>query len=140
MNDNLGEISRELVAQLPYSERGPQRNGIFALWLLMNTCSTAIGNDRVQDKNHRKRIAALRKRLSSLSLPPLLRKAITAALNGLAPDSPGAVTAVLSQLVAPVRDSLGGTFGKLIERAAKIGAMVDSQTIPTKPVSPPLKR
>ena len=124
MNDALQDVSRELINQLEYSERGPQRNGIFALWLLVNTCAGIIGDHPVQEKNHRKRVAALRKRLSSLSLPPQFRKAIAAALHDLNHDSPRA-SLVLGQLATPVRDSLGGVCAGLTEQAAKIGAIVD---------------
>lgn len=132
MNDGLRGVSDELVSQLLYADRGPQRNGIFALWLVVNTCASILGDHHVQEKNHRKRIAALRKRMGSLSLPPLLRKAITSALHDLNHDSAAAATMALNQLAAPVRDSLGGVCGRLTEKAAKVGyAMVGSEA-PTK--------
>jgi len=122
MNEAWEEVSRGLIDQLSYVERGPQRNGVFARWLVVNTCAGIHGDQAVQEKNHSKRVVALRKRLSSLSLPPVLRKAITLALHDLNPKPRGAANLVLGSLVSPVRESLGGLCARLTEKAARVGS------------------
>lgn len=127
MSKELEEVSAGLIAQLSYSERGPQRNGVFALWLVVNTCTGILGNHSVQGKNQRKRVVALRKRLSSLSLPVPLRKAISVALHDLSPDSQGSASTALEQLVVSARETVNADCGKLIEAAAQRAATFNGQ-------------
>ncbi len=138
--NSMGETSGELVTRLSYAERGPQRNGIFALWLIVNACSGITGPNHLQDKNHKKRISALRKRLSSLSLPPQLRKVILPTLAELSDNGPDAAASVLAQLVEPVKESMGDECAKLIETASKRAHSTGDDEAKTETAGPTRKR
>jgi hypothetical protein len=100
------EAGTALVQQLAQSSRGPRRDGVFALWLVVRVAEgtiTGIGTDR----SRRRRVQALEKRLSSLTVAPAFRRSLAAALPGLRDGRPEAATAALSQLVGPVTDTLG---------------------------------
>ena len=68
-----------------------------------------------------RRIAALERRLASLTLPAPLRRALNAALPQLASaaGTPTEVPQILSQLVAPAREAAGPEAGEAVNRAAQ---------------------
>jgi hypothetical protein len=71
------------------------------------------------ERAHRRRVSALEQRLSSLALPPPLRRALAAAVAELlAPDAAGPARA-LSQLVAPTRETAGAEAADALAAAAK---------------------
>jgi hypothetical protein len=67
----------------------------------------------------KRRVAALEQRLSSLSLPTPLRRALSAALAQLKDPDREPATLVLLQLVAPAREALGAEAGEAMARAAR---------------------
>ena len=67
----------------------------------------------------RRRVAALERRLSSLTVPAPLRRALAAALSGLKEPRREQAALVLHQLVAPAREVLGGEAGEALSKAAK---------------------
>ncbi len=99
--------ARTLVMLLPQTGRGPRRDGIFALWLTLRVAQDLFGDRPPSERAHRRRVAALEHRLSSLTLPPPLRRALTAAIAELRGGDPAVAAQVLSQLVAPARESVG---------------------------------
>ena len=96
-----------LVELLAGAERGPRREGLFALWLTVRVAEGALSEPPLPEKAQRKRTLALRKRLSFLTLPGPLRRAITAAYPKLEQADAETVRLALQDLVAPVRDVLG---------------------------------
>lgn len=98
--------------------RGPKRNGLFALWLFVRLCAGRNGGHGLSDRAHRRRVELLERRLSSLSLPAPLRRALTAAIRDLK-ERQDAVPVALQQLVAPVRETLGGEPGDAVATAAR---------------------
>ena len=107
-----------LLGLLRDSDRGPRREGLFAVWLVVRLAEDLAEGD-LPERGARRRVAALERRLSSLTLPPPVRRGLLAALGelkGTAPD--GAPLAILS-LVAPVRDAIGPDAADTLARAAR---------------------
>jgi hypothetical protein len=96
-----------LIALLAAAARGPKRDGLFALWLVVRAAEALLPPHPVSAKNHRRRLQALETRLASLALPAPLKRAVVAARDHLEPGTADAAAVVLSQLVAPARDVLG---------------------------------
>ena len=101
------------------SRRGPRRNGLYALWLVVRTAEGLLPPAPVSRKNHKRRLQALEVRLGSLALPAPLKRALVAARTHLEPGTPEAAAAVLSQLVAPAREVLGTDAADAIMGAAE---------------------
>lgn len=62
---------------------------------------------------------ALEQRLSSLTMPPPLRRALATAVSQLHDGGPEVAAQVLSQLVAPAREAGGAEAGDAIALAAR---------------------
>jgi hypothetical protein len=105
-----------LIAEAP---RGPKRDGLFALWLVVRAAEAVLPPAPVSAKNHRRRLQALETRLGSLALPAPLKRALAAARHHLDAATPGAAAVVLSQLVAPARDVLGSEAADAVGVAAR---------------------
>ena len=106
----------ELVAA---TVRGPKREGLFALWLVVRSAEALLPPRPVSGKNHRRRLVALEARLGSLALPAPLKRALAAARQHLEPATPAAAASVLSQLIAPAREVLGPEAGEAVTVAAR---------------------
>ena len=119
MNDHLAPAVDCLVRGLQETARGPRRNGLFALWLFVRMCDGMLPPKALSERSHRRRLAALKRRLSSLSLQAPLKRALTASLKDLDDATPEAATLVLRQLVAPVREVMGSEIGNAISWAAQ---------------------
>jgi hypothetical protein len=110
----------DLLELLPALSRGPRREGVFALWLIVRVALDLLLDPPLAERAVRRRIAALELRLSSLTLPAPLRRALNAALPQLATaaGTPAEVPQILSQLVAPAREAAGPEAGEAVNRAA----------------------
>lgn len=108
-----------LLSLLPQTARGPKRGGIFALWLTLRVTQDLLLDPPPVERTHRRRVQALEQRLSSLTMPPPLRRALAAAVNQLREGRPETAAQVLSQLVAPARDTGGSEAGEALALAAK---------------------
>jgi hypothetical protein len=104
---------------LPRASRGPRRDGVFALWLTVRVAQDLFADPAPPDRAHRKRVAALGHRVSSLTLPPPLKRALTAALGELELGNQLAAAQALSQLVAPAREGAGPDAGDALALAAR---------------------
>jgi hypothetical protein len=107
-----------LVALLPQTGRGPRREGIFALWLTVRIAQDLL-RESPAERAHKRRLQALEQRLSSLTLPPPLRRALAAAISHLRDARPETAAQVLSQLVAPAREAGGAEAGDAVAQAAR---------------------
>jgi len=112
-----------LLQLLPQTGRGPRREGIFALWLTLRVAQDLV-RDPPTERAHRRRLQALEHRLSSLTLPPPLRRALAAAISQLRDARPETAVQVLSQLVAPARESGGADAGDAVAHAARAARAV----------------
>ncbi len=108
-----------LVTLIAGAARGPQREGLFALWLMVRAAEGLLPPAPVSAKNHRRRLQALETRLGGLALPAPLRRALVAARQHLETATPGAAALVLSQLTAPARDVLGAEAAEAVTVAAR---------------------
>jgi len=107
-----------LVTLIAESARGPRREGLFALWLVVRAAEL-LPPAPVSAKNHRRRLQALETRLGSLALPAPLKRALAAARQHLETATPNAAALVLSQLTAPARDVLGAEAADAVTVAAR---------------------
>lgn len=105
----------ELLAQ---AVRGPRREGLFALWLVCRVAEGLLLEPPVGDRPHRRRVSALEQRLSSLTLPTPLRRAIAAAVAELREPRAGSAVTALAQLVAPAREAAGPEAAQAVAEAA----------------------
>ncbi len=119
MGDSLDGATERLLEALAHSERGPKRNAVFALWLVVRLCEGMLVPRGVSERSQRRRQENLERRLSSLSLPPPTRRALAGSLRSLRADGPAAVPTALQQLVAPVRESVGGGAADAVLLAAR---------------------
>lgn len=108
-----------LVDLLPRTARGPRREGIFAVWLTVRVAQDLLLDPPPPERAHRRRLQALERRLSSLTVPAPLRRALAAALIQLRESSAETASQVLSQLVAPAREAAGTEVGDAVARAAR---------------------
>jgi hypothetical protein len=108
-----------LVTLIAESARGPQREGLFALWLMVRAAEALLPPAPVSAKNHRRRLQALETRLGGLALPAPLKRALVAARQHLETATPDAAASVLSQLTAPARDVLGPDAADAVAVAAR---------------------
>lgn len=109
----------ELLELLARTARGPRRDGVFALWLVVRVAEGLASATPVTERSERRRVTNLERRLASLTLPPPLRRALVASLALLKEPDPGAPGLALGQLVAPVRESIGPDAGATLERCAR---------------------
>jgi hypothetical protein len=107
-----------LLQLLPQTGRGPRREGIFALWLTVRVAQDLV-REPPAERAHRRRLQALEHRLSSLTLPPPLRRALGTAISQLRDARSDTAVQVLSQLVAPARESGGTEAGDAVAHAAR---------------------
>ena len=108
-----------LLELLARTARGPRREGVFALWLTVRVTQDLLLDAPPPERVYRRRLAALEKRLSSLTVPPPLRRALAAAILQLRDARPATAPSVLSQLAAPARESAGPEAGEALVQAAK---------------------
>ncbi|HEY5939816.1 MAG TPA: hypothetical protein VIT87_03265 [Gemmatimonadales bacterium] len=108
-----------LLALLPQVGRGPKRGGIFALWLTVRVAQDLLLDPPPAERAQRRRVQALERRLSSLTMPPPLRRALGAAVSQLRELRPETAAQVLSQLVAPARETGGAEAGEAVALAAR---------------------
>lgn len=115
----MSAAESRLVTLIAESARGPQREGLFALWLVVRAAESLLPPAPVSAKNHRRRLQALETRLGSLAIPGPLRRALTAARQHLETATADAAAVVLSQLTAPARDVLGAEAADAVTVAAR---------------------
>ncbi len=117
----MTEVEQRLLGAIAAEARGPKRNGIFALWLFARVAETALTPAAVSPRHHRKRVELLQRRLSSVSVPPPLRRALTGAIRLLAEGTPHAAALALHHLVAPARETVGPGAADALVLAAQRG-------------------
>lgn len=113
-------VSTALISLLPRTGRGPKRGGIFALWLTIRVAEDLLLEPPPPERAQRRRVQALERRLSSLTMPMPLRRALSAATSQLRDLRPETAAQILSQLVAPAREAGGVEAGDAVALAAKM--------------------
>jgi hypothetical protein len=100
----LESADRALIAALAASARGPERDGTFALWLVVRA-ALAAAPPAVAPARQSDRLRAVAQRVRSLTAPAPLRRSLGAALADLLPARGVAPAVVLSHLVAPAAET-----------------------------------
>jgi len=108
-----------LVALVAEAERGPRRDGLYALWLVVRAAEAVLPPQPVSRKNHHRRLQALETRLGGLALPAPLKRALASARAHLDPGTPAAAAIALSQLVTPTREVLGPEAADAVAAAVR---------------------
>jgi hypothetical protein len=108
-----------LVRIMAETPRGPRRDGVFALWLAVRIAEDLVLMPAQLERAAKRRSAALEQRLSSLTLPSQLRRALGAAVSELKEPRADKAPIVLQQLVAPARDALGAEAAEAVAKAAR---------------------
>jgi hypothetical protein len=108
-----------LVRIMAEAPRGPRREGVFGLWLAVRIAEDLVLRPAHAERAAKRRSAALEQRLSSLTLPSQLRRALGAAVAELREPRPDKAPLVLQQLVAPAREALGPEAAEAVARAAR---------------------
>ena len=111
-----------LIKLMGDTPRGPRREGVFALWLTVRVAEDLLLLPPQPERAVRRRVAALERRLSSLSLPAPLRRGLVAVLAELSDPRREKAGQVLQLLVAPAREALGGDAAEVLGRAARLAS------------------
>jgi len=114
----LEPTDRALVSALAAASRGPQRDGVFALWLAVRAALGAAPPSAAPTR-HVERVRAVGQRLRSLAAPAPLRRSLGAALADLLPARGVPSAVVLSHLVAPAAESCSGPAAAAVLAAAR---------------------
>lgn len=101
-------------------ERGPKREGAFAVWLVVRVALDVGRSGLPLDKHDRKRLVLLSQRLAPLAVPRSLAKGLTTALGHLDDTATNGARVALSQLVAPTRDALGPEAAEAVAQAVAL--------------------
>jgi hypothetical protein len=118
MRPVAGISDDQLVDLVSDAPRGPGRDGLFALWLVVRVAEGCLPPAPVSRRNHRRRLQALATRLGALALPAPLRRAFTAAIKHLEPGTADAAELALRQLIAPTREVLGAEAAEAVTAVA----------------------
>jgi hypothetical protein len=105
------------AAALAESPRGPDRDGAFALWLVVRAALGAAGP--LVPARHGERLKAVAARLKSLNPAAPLRRSLAAAISDLLADGAGRSAIVLSHLVAPTAECLSRRLADAVQTAAR---------------------
>jgi hypothetical protein len=119
MSHHFVSVENHLIDCLQSAARGPRRNGMFALWLLVRACDDTLPPMTLSGRAKRRRLEATVKRCSSLSLQPTLKRAITRSIAELNSGTNGSVVAALQELVEPARECLGEEAAKALALAVR---------------------
>ncbi|MEO5825264.1 MAG: hypothetical protein ABIR59_05200 [Gemmatimonadales bacterium] len=101
-------------------ERGPKREGAFALWLTTRVALDTAAGSTDGEKALRRRVVLLRQRLQALVIPRPLERGLRTALAHLEEGTATASRIALTQLVAPSREALGQYAADAVASAAKL--------------------
>ncbi len=109
-----------LLALQRQLERGPKREGAFALWLVVRVALDIGANTGPPDKNDRRRVALLAQRLAPLAVPRPLSRGLATTMDHLADATAAGARSALAQLIAPARDALGSDAADAVAQAARL--------------------
>ena len=126
----LESADRALVSALAASARGPERDGVFALWLAVRAALGAAP-PLTAPARHAERIRAVGQRVRSLAAPAPLRRSLGAALADLLPARSVAPAVVLSHLVAPASESCSALAAAAVQAAPRA-----ARPVPPTPPEP----
>src|SRR5690349_13044341 len=106
----------ELMAR---TARGPRREGVYAVWLVVRAAEDRLATPPIADKLLARQLEALTHRIATLTPPAPIRRGVASALALLAEAGPDSPAAALSLLTAPARDALGTEVADAVHAAAR---------------------
>lgn len=106
------------AAALAESARGPDRDGAFALWLVVRAALGSAGPGQPPARQG-ERLRAVAARLRSLNPAAPLRRSLAAAIGDLQADGHARSAIVLSHLVAPTAECLSRRLADAVQTAAR---------------------
>lgn len=119
MMSSITPCEERLMTLIADAARGPERDGLFAVWLTVRAAEGVLPPAPISARNHRRRLQAVATRVATLALPKPLERALVAARHHLEPGTAEAAALALAQLVAPVREVLGREAGEAVAVAAR---------------------
>ncbi|UCG87228.1 MAG: hypothetical protein JSW71_01390 [Gemmatimonadota bacterium] len=119
MNHDLVPAQNQLIDCLQVTARGPRQSGIFALWLLLRTCDDALPPMTLSGRATKRRIDAMVKRWSSLSMQPAIKRALARSAAELALGTDSGIVAALQNLEGPTREYLGQDAANAVTLAVR---------------------
>lgn len=114
----LEPTDRALIAALAASARGPERDGVFALWLAVRA-ALAGAPPEAAPARQAERLRAVGQRVRSLNAPAPLRRSLTAALADLVAARGATPAVVLTHLVAPAAENCPPAAAAAVQAAAR---------------------
>jgi len=108
---------RSIVERMAAAPRGPEQDGLFALWLVVRVVEDLSLDPPFAERAQRRRIELLIRRLGSLMVEPRLKRALTSALRSLEGVEPAEAGKVLQSLGPAVRSSYDDALAELVTRA-----------------------
>ena len=114
----LDPADRALVAALAASARGPERDGVFALWLVVRA-AVGAATPSATPARHAERLKAVGLRVRNLTAPAPLRRSLGAALADLLPARSVAASVVLSHPIAPATENCPPAAAAALQAAAR---------------------
>ncbi len=115
----LTPASRALIELMAAAPRGPRRDGLFALWLVVHVAEDLQSAAGTLERSYRRRVGLLEQRISSLALPPALKRGLARTIEGLKTAPAGPAGPLLSGLVGAVKEGVGSDAADLVQKAAK---------------------
>lgn len=113
------EAELRMLAVLEAAARGPKREGAYAVWLVLRVALDLLEDPPPVERAHRRRVQALEQRLTSLTMPTPVRRALASTLQVLRDGSSDNASRALTELVAPVREGLGQEAAAALQEALK---------------------
>jgi len=117
----LTATGRSIVERMAAAPRGPERDGLFALWLVVRMVEDSSLDPPFAERAVRRRIELLTRRLGSLMVEPRLKRALTSALKTLDGAGPAEAAKVLQSIGPAVRSSYDEELAELLTRAGSQG-------------------
>ena len=115
----MGEPLAALEALLAKAPRGAARDGLFAVWLTARAARDVQLVPAPPVRAHLRRLDLLEGRVTRLRLAAPLRRALAGVLDQLREPDARVAGMALSQLVAPVKESLGDGAADALQRAVR---------------------
>ena len=114
-----GELLASFEELLAAAPRGPTRDGLFAVWLTARVTLDLQLEPPLAERALKRRLDLLEGRVTRLRMAAPLRRALAGNLAQLREPGSRSVAMMLSQLVAPVKESLGDKAAEALGRAAR---------------------
>ena len=116
---NGSPATTRLAELMAKTARGPKREGVYALWLVVRAAEDRLREPPIPAKLLTRQLEALTHRVATLTPPAPIRRGVASALALLAEGGGDSAAAALTQLTAPARDALGAEVADAVQGAAR---------------------